>query len=123
MDITLGNRSADSGCFNFVLGADGDVSFDDTEAHAVMTTVVEDRGTYAIDADHGSDLYKIKSLTSRTPSQAESVALDALSQLESDHLIVAESTKVSATKRGNALFVDVSWESPTGARSRQLISL
>jgi phage gp46-like protein len=73
MDITLGNRNEYSKRFNFVRGDDGDVSFDDSEAHAVMTSVVERKRSYWADATHGSELFELRNLTSRTPSQAEAV--------------------------------------------------
>lgn len=121
-DITLGNRSEATGRYNFVLGADGDVSFDDTEAHAVMTSIIEHRGTYWADANHGSDLYLLKNLSSRTPSQAEAMTHEGLQPLEDAKTIDESGTVVAATTaRGlvGRLDVDVSWATPAGARGRQ----
>jgi len=78
MDITMGNRSESSGRFNFVRGADGDVSFDDTETHAVMTSVIEQKRGYWANREHGTGLRQVKSLTRRTPSQVEAEALQGM---------------------------------------------
>ena len=119
-DITLGNRSAATGRYNFVLGDDGDVSFDDTEAHAVLTSVIEHRGTYWADARHGSDLHTLKNLTSRTPSEAEAMVLDGLQPLEDGNVIDKSKTAVAATRaRGDGvgrLDIDIGWETPAGHR-------
>ncbi len=117
MDITLGNQNAANSCFNFVIGPDGDVQFDDTEAHAVMTSVIERKGSYWADRSHGSDLYKLRSLTSRTPSQAEAEALAATQSLEDSFAIqlVQAEASVSKTSR-NRLNLDVRWKNGTGER-------
>lgn len=121
-DITLGNRSEATGRYNFVLGADGDVSFDDTEAHAVMTSVIEHKGKYWADASHGSDLYLLKSITSKTPSQAVALTHDGLQPLEDAKMIDAASTTVNAAVvRGAAgrVDIDIGWTTPVGARGRE----
>lgn len=118
-DIALGNRSERTGRYNFVRGADGDVLFDDTEAHAVMTSVVEHRSSYWADANHGSELHTLKNLTTRTPSQAEAMVLDGLKPLEDANMIDAKKTEVSADViRGSVgrLDIDIGWETPAGAR-------
>jgi phage gp46-like protein len=113
VDITLGNRNGYTQRFNFVRGDDGDVSFDDTEAHAVMTSVIERKRSYWADPSHGSELFDLRNLTSRTPSQAESMVLDALSSLEQSNAI----TNVVAVARVlsfGQLTVDITWNTPTG---------
>jgi hypothetical protein len=112
MDITIGNRSDATGRWNFVEGADGDVSFDETEAHAVVTSILEHRKSYWADANHGSDLHTLKSLTSRTPSQAEAMVREALTQLEQQNRIVV--AKIAAKKDLNTgrLYVNVAWTTP-----------
>ena len=114
-DITLGNRSQQTGRFNFVIGEDGDVSFDGTQAHAVMTSVAERRGGWWADQNHGSDLLKFKSLTFNTPSQAEATVREALKPLEDANMIVIKSV-VARARRGllGRLGVNVSWTTPDG---------
>jgi phage gp46-like protein len=117
MDITLGNQNAANGCFNFVRGADGDVQFDDTEAHAMMTSVIERKGSYWADRSHGSDLYKLRSLTSRTPSQAVAEALAATQALEDAFLVQLVQAEAAVDKRAhNRLKLDVSWKNGSGER-------
>jgi len=114
MDITIGNRNENSKRFNFVRGADGDVSFDDTEAHAVVTTIIEVRKTYWVDANHGTNLSRLRNLTTRTPSQAEAEALDGLVALEQDNAIVDASAVASADRSNGRLALAVSWTTPSG---------
>ena len=122
-DISLGNQSAATGRYNFVISeTDGDVSFDDTEAHAVMTSVIEHRGTNPFDTTHGSDLHTLRNMTSRTPSQATAMALDGLQSLEADNTVVAGSTVTAKAKRVdgvNRLDLDVTWTTPAGKRGRE----
>jgi phage gp46-like protein len=107
LDISIGNRNEYSKRFNFVRGADGDVAFDDTEAHAVITT-------YWFDPNHGSKLARLRSLTSRTPSQAEAEALDALLPLQADNSITAVAAVAAADRSNGRLSLDVSWTTPSG---------
>ncbi len=125
-DITLGNQSAATGRYNFVTSEiDGDVSFDDTEAHAVMTSIIEHRDSYAFDTNHGSKLYTLRNATSRTPSQAEAMTLDGLQSLQDDNTISA-GTRVSASMSRrdgiNRLDVEVNWTTPAGFRGREKIA-
>jgi phage gp46-like protein len=119
MDISLGNRDARTGRFNFVIDpTTKDVQFDDTEAHAVMTSVMEDLGGYWADPAHGSELYKLKALSGRTPSVAEAMTLAALQTLEADNritnVIVRGKPLPTDGTRPTALNVDLSWRTPNG---------
>ena len=115
MDITIGNRNELSKRFNFVRGADGDVSFDDTEAHAVITSVIEHRRSYWVDPNHGSELFTLKNLSSRTPSQAEAMTIDSVAQLEADSVIVNPQATAAAVRSLGRLTIDLSWTTPSGA--------
>jgi phage gp46-like protein len=112
LDITIGNQNPLTGRFNFVMGADGDVQFDTTQAHAVMTSVIERRGSYWADPTHGSDLFTLQHLLLRTPSQAEAMALDALIPLEESNAIGKVSAVASNNKDTGRLSVDLTWEAP-----------
>lgn len=117
LDISLGNRSEATGRFNFVRAANGDVSFDDTQAHAVLTSSIERRGSYADDITHGSLLFQLQNLTSRTPSQSEAMVLDALQFLERSGQILnvtVTSKGTSTSIGGGKLGIDVSWTIPGG---------
>lgn len=116
-DITLGNRSEATGRFNFVLGATGDVSFDDTETHAVMTAAMERRGGYWANPNHGSLVFQLKSLTTSTPSQAQAMVLDALQFLERNGRItnVSVVSLVGKTSTGGgSLGLLIKWTTPDG---------
>lgn len=114
MDITIGNRSQSTGRFNFKIGTDGDVAFDDTEAHAMMMSVVDHKEEYWADENQGSFVFKIKTLTSRAPSQAEAYARDGVNSMEQSGLVSSVVAK-SAVKRRGILSLDLSWTS--GANS------
>lgn len=117
LDISLTNYNQQNGKYNFARGPDGDVAFDTTQAHSVMTSVIEKRNTYPFDRNHGSNLYQLRSATSKTPSQASALALDALLELERDREIVAPQATASFAKFSgiSRLKLDVSWETPGGA--------
>lgn len=126
MDITLGARSQATGRFNFVIGADGDVSFDDTEAHAVMTSSIEHKGSYWLDRNHGSDLFTLKSLTSRTPSQATAFVLDGLNTLVQTAVIDAPTVSAKTTTQDNGLGqlkIDLTWSTPSGVQQQQTVGV
>ena len=112
MDITIGNRSQATGRFNFVRGEDGDVAFDETEAHAVMTSVIEKRGSYWADPEHGSDLFTLKNLTTRTPSQAEAMALEAVLPLEEANAISNVAARARAVRDTGRLELELAWQAP-----------
>lgn len=115
MDITLGQRDDNTGRFNFVIDPiTRDVSFDDTEAHAVMTSAAEDLGSYWADETHGSELSQISNITAATASQAEAAVLAAELQLEQQNKIA---NVVATASTGNhnglgVLGVDLSWTVP-----------
>jgi phage gp46-like protein len=125
MDIAIGSRSASSGRFNFVIDEfTGDVKFDDTEAHAVLTVSAEERGSYAFDSTWGSDLHTLKNLTSRTPSQAEAMELAALDPMVKKNVI--SGVQVAATTAAGALGrleLDVAWTTPTGQTERERVEV
>ncbi len=117
----MGNRRESSGRFNFVQGTDGDVSFDDTEAHAVLTSSLEDRDSWAFDPQHGSELSTLRSLTTRTPSQAESMEQDALDGLVRANVIAPPTVAASGRVDSDGvarLNLDVRWTTPGGSEGR-----
>jgi hypothetical protein len=124
-DIALGNKGA-TGRFGFVRDpVTHDVVFDDTEAHAVVTASVEERGSWAFDPTHGSDLHELVSVTSRTPSQAEAMESDALDALVRQNVIEADPAISATVRRGdaNSLELDVAWTTPGGLKSSQKVTV
>lgn len=124
VDITLGNRNQLTKRFNFVKGPDGDVKFDDTQAHAVMTSVMEHLRGYWADPTHGGELHTLKTRSSRTPSQAEAFTDASLQSLQQDGSIseVVTNAKVSSAQTGiSILNVTTGWKTPTGEVIRQSV--
>lgn len=118
LDITLGARSDASGRFNLVAGADGDVAFDETSAHAVVTSATELRGSWWADPEHGWRGRTLRNLTSATPSQASAATLEAIEPLErenqvTDVEVVAEAERVAGQRTGR-LLRRVRWTTPAG---------
>lgn len=122
-DIAL-DRDAASGRFNFAWGPGGDVSFDDSEEHAVLSCLLEHRAEWWADTDgtHGSELHTLKDMRRSTPSQAEAFAAQALQPLFDRHLIQDIAARASRAPSGG-LRVDVSWETPGGRPQKTRISL
>lgn len=123
MDITIGNRSEETGRFNFVLGADGDVSFDDTEAHAVVGSALEFQGAWWADPEHGSTLAQLRNLTARTPSQADASLRAAEAPLEAAGAITGLQVQVEQDRRYGRLLVDLAWTTAGGGAGNASLEL
>lgn len=123
MDITMGSRSEKTGRFNFVRGADGDVSFDETRAHEVVTSVTETHGSWIHDETHGSKLRSLRKLSTATPSQADAMTLESLQTLEEDNEVVEpEANSVAEVVRGQRtgrLSIRVRWKTPSGEQREE----
>ena len=126
MDISLDDRARNPATGRYGIFKDpktGDVSFDDTEAFAVMSSALCDRGGYYFDFQHGSDLFALRSLTSRTPSQAEAMVLDAEQPIVNARIIAQPTAAATADRRNGRLRIDLNWTTPTGSRPSTTIVL
>jgi phage gp46-like protein len=120
LDITLGNRNPATGRFNFVRGADGDVSFDATQQHAVVTSALEDKNAYWADFNHGSDLHTLESINARTESQAEAMVLDAEAPLVQANIVSSLTATAVPDRQHGRLGIDVHYKTPAGAQKVSL---
>ena len=109
-DIALA-RNPNTGGHNFVWDDSGEVVFDDTEQHAVMSCLVEQRGRWWADTTgtHGSQLYTLKTLTRSTPSMAEAFANEAVQPLLSEQQIVSFTSQAQANVQGQRFVLNVFW--------------
>ena len=128
MDITLGSRNELTGRYNFVLDeTTNDISFDDTEAHAVVTSIIEAEGSWWADRRHGSKLRTLRNLTSRTPSQATAIALEALAPLEAANAIAGVRGTAPAVRAQGQLTgrleEHTEWTTPTGEKRTERIGV
>jgi phage gp46-like protein len=94
--------------------ADGDVVFDDTLEHEVLSRLVEWRGRWWADSrgTHGSRLFTIKHLSASTTSDAEAYAREALQPMVDAKrltIVAVRVTTLSGTQ-GARLTVAVSWK-------------
>lgn len=123
LDITIGNRNELTKAFNFVKGPDGDVQFDTTAAHEVVTAVMEDLNGYWADSTHGSELYKLRKLSSRTPSQAEAMAVASLSTLERNNRINTPDATAALDKPNSAIGITLAWQTPSGVPQQEKVEV
>jgi phage gp46-like protein len=107
-------RDANTGGHNFAWDDSGDVVFDDTQQHAVMSCLVEERAQWWADTDgtHGSQLYTLRTLTRRTPSLAEAYANEGVQTLLDQQLISRFSALAQSSLRSQRFIVEVDWSVP-----------
>ncbi len=120
MDIKLGPSRVAPGRFGFARGDDGDVSFDNTEAHAVMTSAIEELGSWWADPSHGSEAHTVRNLTGRAPSQVEAMTFASLQTLENSGVIsdVLVAAKPSTGSNGiGRLETVIGWTAPDGEKN------
>jgi phage gp46-like protein len=112
-DIAL-VRDPNTGCHNFAWGPSGDVVFDDTEEHAIMSCLIEQRGRWWADTDgtHGSQLYTLRTLTRGTPSLAEAFANEAVQPLINARRIVSFTPRARVNVQGQRFLIEVDWTLP-----------
>jgi phage gp46-like protein len=123
-DIAL-VRDPNTGCHNFAWDPSGDVVFDDTEAHAIMSCLVDQRARWWADTDgtHGSQLYTLRTLTRGTPSLAEAFANEAVQPLVNARRIVAFTPRARANFQGQRFLIDVDWSVPGNKPHSARVSL
>lgn len=96
----------------------GDVTWDDTEQHAVMAALVEARGKWWADTlgTQGSQLHEVKTITVSTKSQVEAYAREALAGLVRLGRIELNKVVVTIPDRGRAgqIILAVYWASRGG---------
>lgn len=91
-----------NGLQGFAFDESGDVIFDESEAHAVMASLVEQRGKWWADPQgtHGSRLRSIKKITASTKSDAEAFARESLAKLVSAGRIELKRVLVNIPRTG-----------------------
>ena len=123
-DVSLA-RDPNTGGHNFVWDTTGDVVFDDTEQHAVMSCLVEHRARWWADTDgtHGSQLHTLRTLTRGTPSLAEAFAVESVQPLVAARRIVGFAARARANVQGQRFVFEVDWSVPGGKPHSTRIAL
>ncbi len=125
-DITLSQNPV-TGKFDFSWTASNDVAFDDTEAHAVVSLLVERRGLWHADPtrQRGSNLLAARSILARTASETKADAEQALQPLVVAGRIFALPSVplVQTAIQGARLLMTVTWSTPRSASTSIVISL
>jgi len=107
-------RDANTGGHNLSWDDSGDVVFDNTEQHAVMSCLVEERARWWADTagTHGSQLYTLRTLTRGTPSLAEAYANEGAQTLIDQQIISGFTAEAQANIQGQRYIVEADWSVP-----------
>lgn len=98
-------------------GPDGNPVYSSTRSHKVASLLIEHRGRWLQDKTgaRGSVLYRIKNDTSRTPSEVESAARDALKPLV-DAGEISAVVAVATRQSGGRYRLLVNYRTPDGVQ-------
>lgn len=106
-DMAMTNQDPGTGLYSFEWDSRGEPVFDDTQAHRVLTQLIEYRSSatspgYWADevGNHGSLLYTVRETRRGTPSQIEAFASDGLDKCVTDSAIVYDPDDIVATVKG-----------------------
>lgn len=113
--MAMTNQNKATRLFSFDWGTDGEPKFDNTEAHRVLSLLVEHRpsppskpGYWADDTGRrGSLLYTLTEVRRATPSQAEAYARDALQKAVDDNAITFDPGNVTAKRTAGGITLNV----------------
>jgi phage gp46-like protein len=123
-DIAL-TRNPATGRFDFAFTASsgGDVAFDDTNEHRVLSLLLEHRDRwFAAKKGRGSRLYAIKHDRASTTSLLESSARDALKKATDEGWISDVSARAVKVRAGRfSLFVQ--WKNPSAKPGTLTVSI
>lgn len=124
-DLAMTNQSGDTWLYNFDW-LNGDPRFDSTEAHRVVSLLIEHRPTpknpgYWADVTglRGSLLYTLRTVTNSTPSQAEAYSVDALQWAVNDNAITFQRAGVTARRTAQGIALSVKY---TAAGKQQTVT-
>lgn len=106
-DMAMTNRDAGTGLYSFDWDSTGEPTFDDTQAHRVLTQLIEHRASASSPGywddptgKHGSLLYTVRETRRGTPSQVEAYAADALDKCVLDKALTYDPEDVTARSVG-----------------------
>ena len=117
LDIAL--KDSGNGKLVFDWGPDGNPRFDETGAHAVLSTFFAKKGAYAWDQDglFGTNSYKVVADKFATGSDLSAAGNDALAQCERDEIVTAIGATAERARVGSWR-VRLRWHTPTGDQTR-----
>lgn len=114
-------RNEDTGAYDLVRDDRGSPASTATEVDAVLTQLLETRGSpgfpgwiYDETGDHGSLLYLVQNDNPDERSRVVAYALDALKALVDENRITGPTCAVSATTPPGRLDAVVTWTTPDG---------
>lgn len=98
------SRNVTNGKMEIAWGSDGDVVWDDTEQHAVMSALVIARAKWWADTQGtlGSQLDEVRTITASTKSDVEAYAREALAELVKAGRITVQNVVVNLPSIGQA---------------------
>lgn len=122
LDISV--KDSGNGKLIFDWGADGSPKFDESGAHAVLSTFYARKGSYHWDTDgaFGTTAYKVVQDRFATGSQLTAAGDDALIQCESEDICTHIGTTAERTRTG-AWKVKLAWRTPLGDDASRTVRL
>lgn len=117
LDIAL--KDSGSGKLVFDWGPDGNPRFDETGAHAVLSTFYTKKGAYHWDTagTQGTNAHKVVSDKFATGSDLSAAGNDALAQCDRDEIVTAIGATAEKARTG-FWRVKLRWHTPTGDETR-----
>ena len=117
LDIAL--KDSGNGKLVFAWGPDGNPRFDETGAHAVLSTFYAKKGAWPWDSagTFGTNAYKVVQDRFATGSELTAAGNDALAQCERDEIVTAIGATAERARVGSWR-VRLRWHTPTGDQTR-----
>lgn len=110
-DVTLVPSARRPGKLTFAFDESGDLRFDDSQAYAVLTSVVCKKDHYRFDGAFGTRIYQIKQDRSTTGSQLAAAARDGGDACRAAGLIT-EFSAFAERRRTGRFLLSLSWRVP-----------
>lgn len=116
-DIAL--KDSGTGKLIFDWGPDGSPRFDESGAHAVLSTFYAKKGAWAWDTagTFGTNAYKVKSDKFATGSDLSAAGNDALAQCQREEIVTSIGATAEKARTG-FWRVLLRWKTPTGDETR-----
>jgi len=114
LDHTLA-RDAATGLYDFAIGPDGDLAFDEGAAYPVISCLVAKRGEWRWDAGYGTTLLQTRNSNYATASQFVAAGNQALASAKSEGYVTGGSA--DARRYGLRWGLTINYQTATGSKS------
>lgn len=114
LDHTLA-RDAATGLYDFAIGPDGDLAFDEGAAYPVISCLVAKRGEWRWDAGYGTTLLQTRNSNYATASQFVAAGNQALATAKTEGYVTGGSA--DARRYGLRWGLTLNYQTATGSKS------